>query len=196
MNFSAVILAGGQSSRMGRDKAWLPAGGETLLSRQLNLLRVLGPTEVFISGRSGVDYTAFQYPVLTDRFADAGPLAGIERALDAATAPLVMVLAVDMPAMTAEWLEELLSACTPTLGVVPAIGEDFEPLAAVYPKACHSIIEGQLEQRCRAAREFAQACITAGLVRVLPLPPSAIGRFANWNCPQDFPKHEPPVSAP
>ncbi len=51
MNFSAVILAGGQSRRMGRDKAWLKRDGKTLLERQVELVRFLGVTEIFISGR-------------------------------------------------------------------------------------------------------------------------------------------------
>src|SRR5690349_130325 len=87
MNFSAVILAGGKSSRMGRDKAWLEINGQILLTRQIELVQAGGATEVFISGRAGMDYSAFGCRVLQDRFPNAGPLAGIERALDAAIAP-------------------------------------------------------------------------------------------------------------
>jgi molybdopterin-guanine dinucleotide biosynthesis protein A len=50
MNFSAVILAGGQSRRIGRDKAWLPVDGQPLLLRPIDLVRQLEPLEVFISG--------------------------------------------------------------------------------------------------------------------------------------------------
>src|SRR5258705_13766374 len=89
MNFSAVILAGGKSSRMGRDKAWLEAGGQSLLARQIGLVRELGAAEVFISGRADADYSEFGCRVLQDKFPDAGPLAGIERALDATTSPLL-----------------------------------------------------------------------------------------------------------
>ncbi|MCL4790411.1 MAG: NTP transferase domain-containing protein [Verrucomicrobia bacterium] len=77
MNFSAVILAGGKSSRMGRDKAWLPLDGQPLLARQIELVRELTPKEIFISGLADTDYTSLGCPVLTDEFADAGPLAGI-----------------------------------------------------------------------------------------------------------------------
>ena len=105
MNFSAVILAGGKSSRMGCDKAFLEIGGQTLLARQIQLVHDAGAAEVFISGREGVDYSTSGCRVLTDKFPDAGPLAGIERALDTMTSPLLLVLAVDLPAMTAEFLQ-------------------------------------------------------------------------------------------
>ena len=85
MIFSAVILAGGKSLRMGRDKAWLEIEGQTLLARQIALARETGAAEIFISGRADADYSAFGCPVLQDGFPDAVPLAGIERALDASS---------------------------------------------------------------------------------------------------------------
>ena len=119
MNFSAVILAGGKSSRMGRDKAWLEVGGQTLLARQIGVMRELGAAEIFISGRADADYSAFGCRVLPDKLPDAGPLAGIERALDAAQAPLLLVLAVDLPEMSAELLRRLAADCSENLGSIP-----------------------------------------------------------------------------
>ena len=66
MNFSAVILAGGQSRRMGQDKAWLEVGGQPLITRALTVLRAAGIQEIFVSGRAGVDYSALRCPVLLD----------------------------------------------------------------------------------------------------------------------------------
>jgi molybdopterin-guanine dinucleotide biosynthesis protein A len=91
---------------MGRDKALLEVGGQPLLVRQINLAWATRATEVFISGRAGVDYSHLNCPVLLDLFPGAGPLAGIERALAALTNPRLLVLAVDLPAMT----ETLLNA--------------------------------------------------------------------------------------
>src|SRR5688572_9023694 len=104
MTFNAVILAGGQSRRMGRDKAWLEVEGQPLIRRQIKLAREIGATEVFISGRPDCDYSTLGCPGLTDQFSNAGPLAGIERALDTATAPLLLVLAVDLPRLTPDVL--------------------------------------------------------------------------------------------
>ena len=142
MTFSAVILAGGKSSRMGLDKARLEIGGQTLLARQIGLAREAGATEVFISGRVGVDYSGFGCRVLVDKFPDAGPLSGIECGLAASPTPLLLVLAVDMAAMSAEFLRRLASHCTATTGAIPRVSGEIEPLAAFYPKAGWRLLVG------------------------------------------------------
>jgi len=188
VSFSAVILAGGQSSRMGRDKAWLAVGGQSLLARQVRLLRDAGACEVFISGRAGADYGALGCRVLTDRFPGAGPLAGIEVALDAASAPLLLVLAVDMPHMSADVLQQLVGQCTETTGVVPRLAGAIEPLAAIYPKLALPLVMEMLSKpaaKSPGARAFAERCVAADLVRFVDAPVDSASCFANWNSPAD-----------
>lgn len=203
MNFSAVILAGGRSSRMGRDKAWLEVGGRPLIARQVELVRQVGANEVFISGRVDADYTSFHCPVLKDRFPEAGPLAGIEAALTAAGSSLVLVLAVDMPHMSADVLQQLIGQCTETTGVIPQVDGKIEPLAAVYPKSALPLVTELLanagassrrllpEPEVRRAvkspsvRAFAERCVAAGLARFVELPATSANCFANWNSPAD-----------
>jgi molybdopterin-guanine dinucleotide biosynthesis protein A len=120
MNFSAVILAGGRSRRMGRDKAWLEVDGQPLLARALAVLREAGPREVFISSRADRGDAALGCPVLLDREPDLGPLGGIERALQAAASPLVLVLAVDLPYMTGGFLRKLLAGISCTTRETPS----------------------------------------------------------------------------
>ncbi len=186
MNFSAVILAGGQSRRMGRDKAWLPLDGQPLLARQIELVRELAPEELFISGRSDTDYTRLGCPVLTDEFTDAGPLAGIATGLAAASAPLVLVLAVDMPDMTSAALRRLLELCTPGVGVVPRVNRRVEPLTAFYPKAAAPLAENLLKRQLRAAHAFAELCKQDGLVALHDVELMDWKCFANWNSPADL----------
>jgi molybdopterin-guanine dinucleotide biosynthesis protein A len=138
--FSAVILAGGKSSRMGRDKAFVEISGQTLLARQIQLARELGAAEIFISGRADVDYSPFGCRVWLDEVADAGPLAGIARALAETSAPLLLVLAVDLPEMSAEFLRRLATHCTETTGVIPRVAGQVEPLAAFYPKTSEKLL--------------------------------------------------------
>jgi molybdopterin-guanine dinucleotide biosynthesis protein A len=140
VNFAAVILAGGKSSRMGCEKAFVEVRGQTLLARQIQLARAVGAAEVFISGRAGVDYAAFGERVLLDEVADAGPLAGIARALVETNAPLLLVLAVDLPEMSAEFLRRLAAHCTETTGAIPRVAGQVEPLAAFYPKAAEKLL--------------------------------------------------------
>ncbi len=185
MNFSAVILAGGKSSRMGCDKAFLEMDGRPLLARQIELVRAAGAMEVFISGRDEVDYSAFGCPVLKDQFPFAGPLAGIERALASSRSPLLLVLAVDMPAMQPRCLEHLAAACTDNAGAVPCIKNDCEPLAAFYPAQAHSLAWTLLGNQQLAARRFAESCCKLGLVRRAELPAADAPCFFNWNSPAD-----------
>ncbi|MCX6894634.1 MAG: NTP transferase domain-containing protein [Verrucomicrobia bacterium] len=73
--------------------------------------------------------------MLLDLEASFGPLAGIERALHVAHAPLLLVLAVDLPDMTGKFLQKLIARCDPHTGVVPKRANGFEPLAAISPKS-------------------------------------------------------------
>jgi molybdopterin-guanine dinucleotide biosynthesis protein A len=186
MSFSAVILAGGQSSRMRRDKALLPCEGTTLLARQVRVLRELGPVQILVSGRADADYSALGLPVLLDRFADLGPLAGVERALEEAQSPLVLVLAVDLPRVTAAFLRGLAARCRPCAGVVPRTALGLEPLAAFYPRSMRPIATTMLREGRPAMSEFVRRGREAGLLDEWPCPPEDAGNFVNWNGPEDL----------
>jgi molybdopterin-guanine dinucleotide biosynthesis protein A len=170
---------------MGRDKAWLPVGGLPLLARQIEIVKQLAPRELFISGRAGVDYSQFNCPVLHDRLPDQGPLGGIHRALQESAAPLLFVLAVDMPRMEAAFAQQLASKCDSSMGAVPKVNGQIEPLAAFYPKAALAIAERLLGGKRRAAIAFAENCAAAGLVHILDMSASDAVYFTNWNAPQD-----------
>jgi molybdenum cofactor guanylyltransferase len=186
MNFDAVILAGGKSSRMNRDKAFLEIEGRTLLARQIELARQVGAKKIFVSGRAGKNYTGFHCPVLEDKFQNAGPLAGIERALDTASAPLVLVLAVDLPNLTGILIRKIFSHCGENTGVIPRINERIEPLAAFYPKAAHPLLLKLLGQKSNAVKNFAAACAASGLATFIDLPADNADLFVNWNSTTDL----------
>jgi len=185
MNFSAVILAGGKSSRMGQDKAFLEMDGRPLLARQIELVRAGGAAEVFISGRDGVDYSAFGCRVLKDQLPYVGPLAGIERALSVAAYPLLLVLAVDLPAMPPDLLLRLAARCTETCGVIPQVNGRAEPLAAFYPGAAHALAKLLLDSRQFEARRFANSCVKSGLACPTEIPAVDAPCFFNWNSPAE-----------
>ena len=191
MKLSAVILAGGQSLRMGRDKAWLEVEGQPLLRRTGETVRALGVEEIFISGRAGADYSALKLPVLIDLESGGGPLGGIERGLDAASSPLLLVLAVDLPQMTTAFLEKLFAGCDSQTGAVPQLAGGLEPLAAIYPKRCHAIAVQCLAGGRLAAREFAVACLRENAVKLFPVAASDAALFANCNTPDDLPPKSP-----
>lgn len=200
MRFSAVILAGGKSSRMGRDKAWLEVGRQSLLARQIQIVREVGAREVFVSGRTGVDYSESGCRVLQDRLVDVGPLAGIERALTETTNSLLLVLAVDMPKMTADFLRQSLLNCEENFGVIPRVSGRIEPLAAFYPKISLSLIsemlsgsniEGerdgslQIRRKSTSPSGFAEQCVARNFGKFVDATGSEADFFSNWNSPED-----------
>src|SRR6266849_10776941 len=101
----AFILAGGKSTRMGTDKAFVTLDGRTLLARALDLARSV-TSEVRIVG-SAEKFAAFG-PVVEDVFRECGPLGGIHAGLRSSPAELNLVLAVDLPFVSAELFRFLI----------------------------------------------------------------------------------------
>jgi molybdopterin-guanine dinucleotide biosynthesis protein A len=185
--FTAVLLAGGKSTRMGRDKAGVVVGGEPLWQRQLATLCTCGPRELFISGRPEGPYAGAGAEVIADATPGLGPLAGLEAALRRANCPLVLVLAIDLPAMTAEFLSSLIrEAARDEIGGVPSDGDFLEPLAAVYPRTCHELAAECLQSNDRSMRHFIRLATERGQLRPRPLSPDERLLFKNVNRPEDL----------
>jgi molybdenum cofactor guanylyltransferase len=182
---SAAILAGGESRRMGRNKAWLEFDGQPLIHLAVAKARSLGAEQVFISGRPGEDFSALDCPVLFDLEPGLGPLGGIERALQACTSSLLLVLAVDLPRMTPAFLRRLTGRCDRLTGAVPKLRGEFEPLVAIYPKRCHALAFQALLQFRLAMRDFVQAGLRERALRTLRVAAADAPCFANWNTPLD-----------
>lgn len=100
LDFSVLVLSGGKSSRMGRDKALLELDGATLLERTVDLGHALGASQVLISRN--------QPGFIQDRVKDAGPMAGIAAGIEHCNTPWLLVLPVDMPLLTTQALTPLL----------------------------------------------------------------------------------------
>ncbi|HEX7516626.1 MAG TPA: molybdenum cofactor guanylyltransferase [Chthoniobacterales bacterium] len=134
MTFSAVLLAGGESRRMGRNKATVGFCGKPLWQRQLQVLQDLRPAKIFISVRSEPPWLPLDTELLLDEPPSRGPLSGLTRALEQMQTSHLVVLAVDMPFMRSEQLRFLCSLAIAGRGVVPVVDERAEPLAAIYPR--------------------------------------------------------------
>lgn len=188
---SGAILAGGKSSRMGRDKAFLPfpaPDGPPLIARQAALLRELGITDLLISGRPETDYasTVPDARVILDATPDAGPLAGLSAVLAAARHERTLVLAVDLPHMTAGCLRTLIAAALPPAGIVPLGPHGYEPLAALYPRTLLPLIDRALASRDLSLQTLIRSAREADLVKTFPLCETDLPPYTNWNSPQDL----------
>ena len=174
---SGIILAGGQSSRMGRDKALLTLGGRSLAEIQADKLRSLGLDDIMLSG-SGHSVPGVR--TVPDEQPGQGPLGGLQACLRAARRPACLVLSVDVPLLPAELLAELIGAHT---GGVTALrrGDAVEPLIAVYDSSLYETCGELLQTGRRAVRGLLERCSVRDFVftgdELLLL---------NCNTPEDF----------
>ena len=186
-SLSAVLLAGGKSSRMGQDKALLPlpSCGHLLWQRQLRVLEELEPREIYWSGpeRPGLPEKVHIVP---DTLRNAGPLGGVCSCLWKATTDIVVVLAVDLPRMDAAYLKALAQRCTPVRGAVPQNGDELEPLAAIYPATLHELAADRLRQGRYAMQDFVREAVRRELMEVVPVCDKDHVKFTNLNSPEDL----------
>jgi molybdopterin-guanine dinucleotide biosynthesis protein A len=183
---TGFILAGGESSRMGQDKAFLKFEGHTLLSRALDLagkvcdqVRIVGSSEKFAAFGT----------VVEDSFSSRGPLGGIHAALKSSSTDLNLLLAVDMPFLNPEFLRYLLgqARATAAFATVPRCTGGWQPLCAVYRRDFADAAEGSLHAgRNKIDPLFAHVPIhvieEAELLR-LGFNPEI---FRNLNTPEEF----------
>jgi molybdopterin-guanine dinucleotide biosynthesis protein A len=188
MNFTAALLAGGASRRMGRDKSTIVIDGEPLWQRQLRTLLATDPAELLISGRPTAPYASTAV-VIEDETPGCGPLGGVATLLARATHPFVLVLAVDLPAMTAEFLHQLVgSAIDQRSALALEIDGRFEPLAAVYTRDCLPIARRSLAKGELAMQAFLHQLATSGLLQSRVALPAERPFFRNLNRPADLPE--------
>lgn len=186
--FSALLLAGGRSTRMGRDKALLPhpTSGRPLLEHQAGLLRALpGCAGLLLSAPAERGYSLAEARLVADTAPDSGPLAGLCAGLAAATTSRLLVLAVDLPFVTPAFLSALLADGP----AAPRHADGaFEPLCAVYPVSCdiRAAVAAALARRELSLQRLLAAACASGWMRPRPVSPAEIPLLANWNTPSDL----------
>jgi molybdenum cofactor guanylyltransferase len=162
---TVLILAGGRSARMGRDKAWLEIDGLPLVERVARRLLPLAGEIVFSANDAPrFDDLVARLPVpaqvVADIFPDAGPLAGLHAGLTAARHDTVLAVATDMPFVDHAVVEGMVRLCEDADAVVPRLAaEGFdetqpEPLHAIYRKSCLPAIERALTANRRRVISF------------------------------------------
>jgi molybdenum cofactor guanylyltransferase len=183
---TAFVLAGGKSSRMGRDKAFLRLGEETLLSRALKMagavageVRIVGDTSKFASFGQ----------IIEDVYRDRGPLGGIHAALSSTTTELNLMLAVDLPFVGPEFLEYLIVRARESGAIiaVPRAGSGLQPLCAVYRRGFAGIAERSLRDgKNRINSLFSN--VTSFVIEENELVQAGFSAemFRNLNTPEEF----------
>jgi molybdopterin-guanine dinucleotide biosynthesis protein A len=185
---TAFVLAGGKSSRMGSDKAFLRLGDETLLSLALKAagavagdVRIVGDAQKF---------TAFGR-VVEDVYRGQGPLGGIHAALSSSVTELNLVLAVDLPFLETEFLKYLLSRAQESKATitVPHAGGGLQPLCAIYRRRFAEVAERSLrEGKNKIDLLFATVATRVIEEEELVRAGFSAEMFRNLNTPQEWEK--------
>ena len=138
---TAIILAGGESKRMGRDKAALPFNGETLLQHVIVCVQPLF-AQTLVSVRELRNDVSL--PQICDTQADGGPLVGLISALEKVTTPWAFVVACDMPFVAPALLTHLATLRANHQAVVPQVNGQAQPLAAFYARSALPLLQSSL----------------------------------------------------
>jgi len=188
LTWSAAILAGGKARRLdGQAKPLLDVGGATILARQRATFAALGAEPALIApAAAGLAPTGL--PVVADRVADGGALGALWTALDAADTDVVVVVAGDMPFLTAGFIEVLLARIGDHDAVIPrTAAEGWHPLAAAYRRRVAPRLRRQLDagERRVVAAVAALDVVVLDDAALAPLDPDGT-LLCNVNTPADY----------
>ncbi len=187
MKIAAVLLAGGESRRLGQDKASLSWNGCPLWQHQLETLRKIRPAEIFVSARSVPAWQPPDVALVKDPEPARGPLGGLFSALSAMNGSHLLILAVDMPAMTANYLQSLIEKCAPGCGACSHLGGRAEPLAAIYPAEALPIVEATYQSGTDVSlRSLVRKLLKCGLMVAVEADEGERELFRNINRPEDL----------
>lgn len=146
LNITGIVLAGGKSLRMGKDKGRIELAGKPLVSYAIEVLKPLCDT-ILISSNSE-DYESFGYPVQKDIISDCGPMGGIYSSLLHSSSHLNLVLSCDMPLVSSDLIKYIIDNLDDRKISIPVHGEIFlEPLCACYPFEMIPYIEKFIEEK-------------------------------------------------
>jgi molybdopterin-guanine dinucleotide biosynthesis protein A len=170
---TSIILAGGRSSRLGREKALQIIEGKSLIQWVVDRLAILS-TEIIIATAHGETIpcsSAVRIKTVADIYPRKGPLVGIYSGLIASSSSRAIVVGCDMPFLSVSLLEYMTQTLADFDVALPRIGEMVEPLCAVYSKSCLAPIQRLLEQNELGIRRL------FGMVKAKYVEEDEISRF-------------------
>lgn len=183
MNLTAIILAGGKSSRMGADKALLKMNGKTLLETVVEICQPVCNSIIISSNNPA--HSVYGYPVIADEQKDCGPIGGIYSGLKQSETEWNFVIGVDTPFVTPDFIQFLLQHSGNSDAVIPEYSGKTEPLIALYKRSCLPVIENQIRlQQFKIHRLV--ALINAKFIECFEWMEKSPLFFNNLNRPEDF----------
>jgi molybdenum cofactor guanylyltransferase len=176
---AAAILAGGRARRLGGvNKGTLTLGTTAIIDRQLEVLRTVA-SDIFVVGRADPEWAARGLRVVPDEIRDAGPLGGIYTAIRQSPCERTLVVGCDMPFLSAAFLQRLADVEDGDL-VVSRSKHGYEPLCAIYSRACEASIHARLSRG-----EYEASRLPAG-IRITEVAVEDELTVVNVNTPHDY----------
>jgi molybdopterin-guanine dinucleotide biosynthesis protein A len=151
---TGIILAGGKSSRLGRDKALVDSAGKPLIQRVADRLRAVVDDVIVVTDRPA-HFRFLGLQMTSDKYHNVGTLAGLHAGLAAMRSAYGLVVGCDMPLLNADLLRHIVSLRDGYDVVMPQLGEYYEPLHALYSVRCLPCIERAIEA---GQRRMLSAC--------------------------------------
>jgi molybdenum cofactor guanylyltransferase len=186
INAMGFVTAGGRSSRMGRDKAWLEIGGRPLIQHVIDVITPVTTSVALIA--NDPSFERLHLPVFADQTTGVGPLEAIRTALANSTEPLVVLAGCDLPFLSSELFSILLEKVVGFEAAVPVSENDIlEPLCAVYSTEALDAVTDCVAHGIRKVSDFLDR-IPVRLVQfdeIQKLKGSSLF-FYNVNTPQDY----------
>lgn len=183
---TAIILAGGQSSRMGTNKALLDLGGMTVIEQIVQECQKV-TDDILIVTNTFEDYEFLNIPMVADKQKGRGPLAGIQAGLSAVETDDNLIVACDMPFVSSEIAKELLEDLNEYDAVIPKINDQLHPLFAAYRKSCLEAVNRSLEDDQLRIRHFLDQ-VHVKIKTEMDLSNYLKMAFFNMNNPQEYEK--------
>ncbi len=153
MAMTSIVLAGGKSIRLGRDKALEEIGGRSLIKRVIERLSLLG-NEIIVVTSSSHQLPDLGVKIVFDSYPDKGNLVGIYSGLKEVESSHSLVVGCDMPFLNIALLRHIMALSTGYDVVIPRVNDEVEPLHAVYSKKCLGPIEATLGEGKRRIVDF------------------------------------------
>lgn len=144
-NINCIILSGGKSSRMGKDKALLKIGAKTIIEIMIDKLKPFC-NEIMISADETEKYSQFGFKVVPDKYKNSGPLAGIYSSLLESNTERNFVISCDLPLVSQKIIERLLSNISTKEIILPVTDGKYHQLCGVYSKSVIKIAESILSE--------------------------------------------------
>jgi len=183
---TGLVLAGGASRRMGRNKAFLELRGRYLIDIVIERVAIVCSEVLVVTGDSS-PYAGMGVPVVEDRFRGVGVLGGIHAGLEAAAHELALVVACDMPFLQPDLMRAFVDWAEGYDAVVFRKGEYVEPLHAVYRASCLPAIEQAIRSGERRIVSFFSKTNVSFITPedVKPFDPE-LRSFSNVNTPEEW----------